>query len=114
MASSDVGRHLCGLPDDVHVAAYVDDISLSSDDGDALEAAYETTLRALAADGFAISTEKLRPPSEAIDIFNCDLSEGVTTVRDERIDQFFREGPSPAAEEAFVAYCATVEDGNTP
>ncbi|MEL7700049.1 reverse transcriptase domain-containing protein, partial [Citromicrobium bathyomarinum] len=80
VASSDVGRHLCGLPDDVHVAAYVDDISLSSDDGDALEAAYETTLRALAADGFAISTEKLRPPSEAIDIFNCDLSEGVTTV----------------------------------
>ena len=63
-------------------------------------------------DGFAISVNKLRPPSEEIDIFNCDLREG-HAVRDERIAAFFYEGRSLASEAGVVAHCATVEVGNS-
>lgn len=91
----------------------MDDISFSSDDGQALQNAFETTILALQEDGFEISLGKLRPPSSSMDIFNCDLSHGKSIVRDERIEQFLSTQPNPVAEEAFVAYCATVKAGNS-
>jgi hypothetical protein len=68
----------------------------------------------IAADGFAVSPAKLRPPAPAIDIFNCDLAHGKASVTDDRINAFLADNPSQAAEDAFVAYCASVEAGNQP
>lgn len=112
IATSELGQHLLKLPISVNVAVYVDDISLSSNDVDDLQQAYDMTLVALAKDGFAVSVDKLRCPSPAIDIFNCDLSHGEARVKHERANAFFMSAPSKAAEEAFIAYCATVEAGN--
>lgn len=112
LATSDVGEHLRGLPASVSASVYMDDISLSSDIKGDLQIAYQSTLDVLTGDGFAVSAAKLRPPASAIDLFNCDLSHGRSSVRDERIEDFLSGNPSPASEEAFVAYCASVEVGN--
>lgn len=112
IATSDLGQHLVGLPASVKSGVYVDDISLSSDDANELQHAYEETLAAIAADGFAVSPGKLRSPAPAIDIFNCDLAHGKANVTDNRINAFLSSNPSQAAEDAFVAYCASVEMGN--
>jgi hypothetical protein len=48
-----------------------------------------------------------------MDIFNCDLSTGRASVRDERIEEFLATSPNQESQDAFVAYCATVEAGNT-
>jgi len=114
IATSDLGQHLLKLPASVKAGVYVDDISLSSDDADELQRAYNATLAVIAADGFAVNPGKLRPPAPAIDIFNCDLSHGKASVTDDRINAFLATNPSQAAEDAFVAYCASVEMGNQP
>lgn len=112
LASSTVGEHLGSLSSDVTVSVYVDDISLSSDRLDVLQAAYDATIAVLEGDGFQVSADKLRPPAAAIDVFNCDLAHGLSKVRDDRIDQFMSDVPSHDAEAAFAAYCASVELGN--
>lgn len=90
----------------------MDDIALSARTEAELLEAYTATLAALKADGFDVSETKLRPPAPAIDIFNCDLSNGRSAVRDERIAEFKANNPSPESEAAFDAYCGTVEAGN--
>jgi hypothetical protein len=112
LATSDVGEHLRNLPASIRASVYMDDISLSSDFERDLQDAYEGTLDVLAGDGLAVSAAKLRPPAAQIDLFNCDVSYGWTAVREERIEAFLSGNPSPASEEAFVAYCASVEVGN--
>lgn len=114
VATSNLGQHLLSLPPSINVGVYVDDISLSSDNGDALSRAYQTTLDVMAADGFTVNPAKLRPPADAIDIFNCELAHGKTTVMNDRVNTFFSGNPSQEAEDAFVAYCASVERGNIP
>jgi hypothetical protein len=114
IATSQVGDHLLGLPAAVSASVYMDDISLSSDDQSELEKAYDATLAVLEADGFQVSADKLRAPAAAIDIFNCDLSHGQANVRDQRIAEFYADDPDPISEEAFAAYCASVEDRNRP
>ena len=99
-------------PASIVVSVYVDDISLSFDEEITLREAYESTLEVLVADGFAVSVPKLRAPAPTIYLFNCDLSDGRSVVRDERIETFLATAPDPASEEAFVAYCASVEFGN--
>lgn len=112
IATSQVGDHLLGLPSSVSVSVYMDDISLSSDDPDDLAKAYRSTLAVLAADGFQVNAEKLRTPSAAVDIFNCNLSHGRTSVKDERIAEFFANCRDQISEDALIAYCASVEIGN--
>jgi Reverse transcriptase (RNA-dependent DNA polymerase) len=114
VATSDLGQHLLQLPANVKAAVYVDDISLSSNDLEALQEAYNATLAMIESDGFSINSGKLRPPANMIDIFNCDLEHGKTSVTDDRIEAFLSNNPSQEAEEAFVAYCASVEMGNQP
>ena len=59
IATSDLGQHLLGLPASVKVGVYVNDISLSSDDDDALRHAYDATIAALETDGFAVSAGQI-------------------------------------------------------
>jgi hypothetical protein len=113
VATSGIGDHLRSLEPDIRTSIYMDDIALSGSDQDHLLAAYEQTLALLEQEGFKANEEKLRAPSQSIDIFNCDLSEGRTIVRDERIAEFLAVPRSDASEEAFAAYCASVEAGNS-
>lgn len=113
VATSDVGDYLSRLPGEVKVSVYMDDIALSGGDLAQLQNVFEKTIEVLLADGYLINEDKMRRPSPAMDIFNCDLSKGRSSVRDERIEEFIAENPSEASVEAFVAYCASVERGNT-
>jgi hypothetical protein len=112
VATSALGQHLLGLSASVTVGVYMDDISLSSDDASDLQQAYDATLAVIVADGLAVSANKLRPPASTIDIFNCDLAHGRANVTDDRINAFFADNPSQVAEDAFVSYCVSVEQGN--
>lgn len=112
IAASNVGSCLRSLPTTVNVAVYMDDISLSSDDDAALQQAFASVLAVLDEEGFVVSTEKLRPPSPAMDIFNCDLAQGRATVRPTRVAEFLASSPDHTAQSAFNAYCESVEVGN--
>jgi hypothetical protein len=112
IATSHIGSHLLSLPATVNAAVYVDDISLSSDNEADLQRAFDSTLAVVDEEGFDISTDKLRPPAPAMDIFNCDLTHGQAKVRAARIAEFLASGPAQPAQAAFTAYCATVEAGN--
>lgn len=96
----------------VVVSLYMDDIALSSNDLSALEDAFEAVLAALAEANFELSTQKVCPPSPAVDLFNCDLQTGHTQVRQERIDEFNSVPRSPESVAAFDRYCDSVEEGN--
>lgn len=112
MATSAVGEHLANIPDKVNVSVYVDDISFSSDDLSMLQSTFSATIQVLEQDGFSVSHEKIRPPASSIDIFNCDLLHGNTAVTNQRIEKFFENVSSQESEDAFIAYCASVEAGN--
>ena len=112
IATSEIGLHLRALEPRVKVSIYMDDIALSGGDRNELQLAYDETIALMEREGFAVSPDKARPPAQEIDIFNCDLSTGRSAVRDARIEAFLAGDPSETSEVAFVAYCASVEEGN--
>ena len=97
---------------DVTVTVYMDDICLSSDDLGGLQEAFDALLERLDQANFVVSGQKVRPPSPAMDVFNCDLESGQTEVQQQRIDLFEAEPRSDASMEAFARYCLIVEEGN--
>lgn len=113
IATSAVGAALEAISPDVKVSVYMDDIAVSGDDLAAVQRVYEDLIDLLQAEDFDLSEDKLRAPSHAMDIFNCDLMNGRASVRDERIEAFIADSPSQEAKDAFVVYCGTVEAGNT-
>jgi len=116
LMKSAVGSFLRGVAATGHIAVsvYMDDISLSSDDEAALYGAFEQLKAKLQEANFEISAGKMREPSTAMDVFNCDLSHGKTEVRSDRIGEFYAEMRSPASVDGFEEYCARVQEGNSP
>lgn len=112
LLNSSVGRYLRELPEDITRSVYMDDIALSGDDIAALSEAFDGLVRMLGDSGFAINQAKTRPPSEAIDLFKCDLELGRTAVRQDRRDEFNLIDRSERSRSAFERYCASVEAGN--
>lgn len=112
LMTSAIGQFLRTLDPDVTASVYMDDISLSSDNIDLLEVAFEGLHAAIATANFTTSAEKTRKPARAIDLFNCDLTLGRTLVTNERIDAFYAGNPMPLSAEAFDIYCSTVSAGN--
>jgi len=109
---SPVGTTLRALPEGVTPSVYMDDIALSSDDETLLASAYADVRRALADGNFAINETKARAPAEAIELFNCNLSQGFASVLEVRRDEFFAVERTPASLDAFARYCGSVEKGN--
>lgn len=97
---------------DINISVYVDDISISSASEELVAYAYNEISRLLLEDGFQVNDQKLSPPAEEVAVFNCDLKKHMATVQQSRIEKFFSVEQSPAAEEAFAAYCASVEREN--
>lgn len=114
LISSPVGAYLRGLPDDITVSVYMDDIALSGNDQEGVTVAFNGLLETLDESGFEINESKTRAPGPAMDVFNCDLVFGETVVREERQMEFFAEERSPESVASFERYCASVEEGNTP
>jgi hypothetical protein len=96
----------------VLVTVYMDDVTLSSDDFDALQGAFDRLLVCLAEAEFEISPDKTREPGPTMDLFNCDVQQGRTAVREERVNRFFAQPRSQISANAFDLYCETVKQGN--
>lgn len=90
----------------------MDDITLSSDDKGTLEATYAALRRALDDGNFSINKTKTQGPAEAIDVFNCALTQRHTSVLQARRDEFYQIERSAASSAAFAMYCGQVEAGN--
>lgn len=96
----------------VSVSVYMDDISLSANDEAALNGAFEQLKAKLHESNFEIRVGKMRAPSAAMDVFNCDISHGKVEVHRDRIGMFYAEPRSPTSVGAFEEYCTRVKDGN--
>ncbi len=110
---SGAGAFLRVLPAVVTASVYMDDIALSSDDLPALEAAYADLRKALQASNFRINENKAHGPDEAVELFNCELSQCFASVLQARREEFFaKEDRSAASVSAFMRYCDQIEHGN--
>lgn len=112
LSQSPLGALLRTIGDHVTVSVYVDDISLSSQDEQALQAAFEQAGLALVASGFTANANKTVSPSSNIEVFNCNLTQGSTAVTDARKAEFQDSEHSDVSSDAFAAYCEHVEAGN--
>ncbi|TPL52052.1 hypothetical protein FJ937_11865 [Mesorhizobium sp. B2-4-4] len=110
---SPAGTFLRNLPtDQFGRSVYMDDISLSSDNLAALRETYDELLSCLAMSNFTPNEAKTRAPSDAIDVFNCELRQGVSAVTEARQAEFFATDRSLASSAAFERYVQKVAHGN--
>lgn len=115
MMTSPVGDYLRSIPEAVTASVYMDDIALSGNDEAQLTNVFEALREVLVESNFAISVPKLRPPSASMDLFNCDISNAHTSVREDRRAEFYTTPDrSQASISAFERYCEAVENGNQP
>ncbi len=112
MMKSGAGEFLRTIGPDVTVSVYMDDISLSSNDEGKLRQAFETARVRLEEASFIINASKVREPGQAMDLFNCDLRSGHTSVKMSRVEAFYADDPAQPSEDAFERYRAGVEAGN--
>ena len=108
LSQSALGLAVRDLPATITRSIYIDDIAIASDDLPALTVAFEGLLDAAAAANFALNCAKVSPPSDRMDLFNCDLSQGETTVKDERVEEFYAKDRTQRAAGAFERYRAKV------
>lgn len=109
---SALGEYLKQASTSLTVSVYMDDISLSSNDLDALRSGFDKLLETMADAQFPVNNAKVRVPGESMDIFNCDLAQHMTVVSQVRQNEFLAGVHTPASEAAFAKYCEAVEEGN--
>ncbi|MFS2325011.1 reverse transcriptase domain-containing protein [Brucella sp. H1_1004] len=109
LARSAIGNYLRGLDPSITVSVYMDDICLSGNDEPALREAFEGLLIAVDTAGFTLNDDKTRTTAEQIDIFNCNLEHGDTSVLQGRKNEFYSVVRTPAGEDSFERYCDIVE-----
>ena len=92
----------------MNVAIYVDDISLSSNNEAALMSAFQGVIREAKSSGFVINDQKTIPITSHIEIFNCSLTYGSTSVLESRRTKFYATERTEDSIAAFEAYCKKV------
>lgn len=97
----------------VTISVYLDDFIGSANDKDVLETAYNDIRETCTACGLIPNPNKLIPPSEAIEAFNCDLTYGSAEVQQARIDRYLSEpNRTPLGDASFELYKQRVESEN--
>jgi hypothetical protein len=109
---SALGTAIASLPPDILRSVYLDDIALSGDDLADLSEAFDGLKAAVEAANFTLNEDKVREPAEQIDLFNCDLSYGSSSVTDERVAAFYAGEVTDAGTAAFERYREKVATGN--
>ena len=109
---SALGIALDALPGEIMKSIYLDDIAVSSNDLGSLSDAFEQLKAAVGDANFDINDDKTREPSDQIDLFNCDLRHGSTTVQTDRVEAFYARDPTPRGIAAFEGYREKIADGN--
>jgi Reverse transcriptase (RNA-dependent DNA polymerase) len=88
----------------VFISVYFDDLIGSSSDSKAIEKAYTVILNACIESNFPTNKVKLVPPERAIVAFNCDLTQGASTVTKDRVAEFYKEDHTDASISSFEYY----------
>jgi hypothetical protein len=96
----------------VLISVYLDDIVGSSEDECALKIAYENVKAACVIANLIPNPEKLIEPKPELIAFNCNLTNGIACVTDERIAKFYATFPGVAARQSFEAYVTRVAGCN--
>lgn len=109
---SALGTSVASLPPDILKSVYLDDIALSGDDLGDLTDAFSTLKAAVVAANFTLNDDKVQEPAEQIDLFNCDLSHGSSTVMGGRVAAFYAGEVTDAGTAAFERYREQVAAGN--
>ncbi|MEC7291511.1 MAG: reverse transcriptase domain-containing protein [Pseudomonadota bacterium] len=112
LSTSAVGNFLRSVGSEVTVAVYVDGITASSNDDEALNEFYEGLLVSMRDASLPAKAAKCVPPTRQVDVFNCSLERDRSEVLAERRDLFFSVPRSPASQEGFEHYCERVVQGN--
>jgi Reverse transcriptase (RNA-dependent DNA polymerase) len=97
---------------DITVSVYMDDIAISAPTGDALQNVFEGLRSKIQEANFQINLEKTVPPTELMELFNCELELNRASVTGARRTAFYAEPRSTAGCEAFERYCQSIERGN--
>ncbi len=109
---SNVGRYLKNVSSDITVTVYVDDILMSSNNLMLLKSEYGNVLDTLKNSKFSVNLSKLIEPCDFINVFNCDLSFGRSSVSKERKNKFLSKQSNELSSCAFTRYCNQVELNN--
>lgn len=112
LATSEIGCTLRRFAEDVTVSVYVDDILLSSNDPQLLQARYEELLQAADNAGFSVNADECVAPHNNVTIFKCSLRNGETMVTPDRVEEFYRAPRSPESCVGFERYLSGVRRGN--
>jgi uncharacterized protein YjaG (DUF416 family) len=90
----------------------MDDIAISSHSDDVLQRVFEKLTIKIQEANFTINLEKTMPPTELLELFNCELELNRASVMEARRAAFYAGMPNIAACEAFERYCQSIECGN--
>ncbi len=112
LRQSALGKAIRDLPPDVLRSVYLDDIAVSADDVNQLEAAFYNLKTAVSEANFTLNEDKVSEPAPQIQLFNCNLAQGKSTVTDERVAIFYAHGGTDDRIAAFENYRASVAVGN--
>jgi hypothetical protein len=104
LSRSALGSAVRDLPKGIMRSIYIDDIAIAADDLVALKESFEVLTTAAAAANLPLNEAKVSKPADRVDLFNCDLARGTSTVKDERIAEFYAKAHSRRAIEAFERY----------
>lgn len=112
LMQSELGALLRRKAQEITVSVYMDDISISSNDQQQLEAAFNEMVATASRAGFALNDQKMRRPAPAMDVFNCEIEQGSSIVSEARIAKFHEVQRTAASEAGFERYIARVARGN--
>lgn len=109
LAHSPVGIELDQLRNQVSISVFVDDISVSSNDPDLLSMIFDQLRSCFDDSPFSLNENKTIEPTERLQIFNCKLAHQVSSVTQERINEFYAtDDRSEASIAGFEDYCLRV------
>jgi hypothetical protein len=113
LQASTLGAAIGALPQHITRSVYLDDIAISGANLLELNAAFADLIAAASISEFDLNQTKTEAPDARITIFNCDLTNGYSVVRDERIEEFNEQQVSELGRIAFEKYVESVSRGNT-
>jgi hypothetical protein len=112
LSQSVLGAFLREIHKEITVSVYMDDIAISSPTSDPLQTVFERLKAKIEEANFQINPEKTKPPTELMQLFNCELQIDHVSVTEPRRKLFYDKPRSAAASDAFERYCESVERGN--
>lgn len=112
LATSEIGCTLHRFAENLTVSVYVDDILLSSNDPQLLQARFKELLQAVDNAGFSVNANKRIAPRRDMTVFNCILRNGETIVTPDRAEEFYRMPRSAESRAGFERYLSGIRCGN--